>query len=137
MAGRIPKPKAERQRMNKTQGARLPRSGSGRDAPEWPGDPDICVYASDYWEMIWSSPMGLVYLDADIPALVRLTELVHMWSAGKEQGILGEIRNLEDRFGLSPLSRRRLEWEIVQAGGQPEDEATTGEGEDRWLRAVS
>jgi hypothetical protein len=31
--------------------------------------------------------------------------------------LLAEMRQLEDRLGLSPLSRRRLQWEIEQAEG--------------------
>src|SRR6266404_7907407 len=100
MGGRIPKPKAQRARTNKTMGATLPKDGSGI-APDLPGEDELCSYARDYWQRIWSSPMGLVYLDADIPALVRLTELVNIWSLLKENNVLSEIRQLEDRFGLS------------------------------------
>jgi hypothetical protein len=27
--------------------------------------------------------------------------------------VLGELRLLEDRFGLNPVSRRRLQWEVA------------------------
>lgn len=135
MAGRIPKPKAQRARANKTMGEKLTKEQGGI-APELGKDHGLCEYAVAYWHAIWESPMGIVYLDADIPALLRLTELVHLWHIAKEPSVLQEIRQLEDRFGLSPLSRRRLEWEIVSAGGEPEQkEADTGEDE-RWLRVV-
>lgn len=60
--------------------------------------------------------MAAVYLDADVPALVRLARLIDQDSRGLADGVTrSEIRQLEDRFGLSPLSRRRLQWEIDQA----------------------
>lgn len=138
MAGPPPKPKAQRARGNKTMGASLPKEGSGRAAPILPGEDELSAYARNYWQIIWASPMAAVYLDADIPALTRLTELVHVWSLLKENAVLMEIRQLEDRFGLSPLSRRRLEWEISQANAKPEEVTPISDVEDeRWLKAVN
>ena len=82
--------------------------------------------------------MSLVWLEADVPGLVRLAELVDL---GHREGAtpltaMSEIRALEDRYGLSPLARRRLQWEVEQAGGPKLDE--NGKGDDsRFLRAVS
>jgi hypothetical protein len=81
--------------------------------------------------------MAAVWLEADVPGLVRLAELVDL---GHREGatpltVLAEIRALEDRYGLSPLARRRLQWEIDQAGGATEK--TPKEDDSRWLRAVS
>jgi hypothetical protein len=49
--------------------------------------------------------------------------------------VLAEIRQLEDRFGLSPLARRRLQWEVDRAAGAEAEPAANQDG--RWLRAVS
>lgn len=46
--------------------------------------------------------MAATFLEADVPALLRLAETVAMTA-------------LEDRFGLNPKSRRALQWEIGQA----------------------
>jgi hypothetical protein len=35
--------------------------------------------------------------------------------------MLSEARQLEDRFGLSPMARRRLQWEVARAGAEPEE----------------
>jgi Ser/Thr protein kinase RdoA (MazF antagonist) len=62
--------------------------------------------------------MASVYLDADLTGLVRLARLLDADERGEASAtMLGEIRQLEDRFGLSPLARRRLEWEVQQAEG--------------------
>jgi hypothetical protein len=136
MAGRIPKPKEQRTRTNKTMGATLARDSSGI-APVLPGIDELSSYARDYWEIIWNSPMGTVYLDADIPALVRLTELVHVWHLLKDNTVLMEIRQLEDRFGLSPLSRRRLEWEISKADPEASVAPSSSAEDERWLKVVN
>jgi len=78
--------------------------------------------------------MAGAWLAADVPGLARLASLIDRVSRGEEGSrLLGEIRALEDRFGLSPLARRRLQWELGQADP---DQAAGGEEEARWLRVV-
>jgi len=89
--------------------------------------------------------MSQVWLDADVPALIRLARLTDQVNRGEYAGVvLAEIRQLEDRFGLSPLARRRLAWELEQATGAKDGDADSSdtaaakaEEEGRWLRAVS
>jgi hypothetical protein len=45
----------------------------------------------------------------------------------------GEIRQLEDRYGISPAARRRLQWEIKQ--GEAVDHPTR-RSRQRNLRAI-
>jgi hypothetical protein len=60
--------------------------------------------------------MSGVWLEADVPTLVRLAGLVDRLHRGESsRDVLTEIRALEDRFGLSPMARRRLQWELEQA----------------------
>lgn len=97
---------------------------------------DVSKETRSWWSTMWSSPMAAAWLDADVPGLVRLASLVEVVHTGKASaGVLAEIRQLEDRFGLSPLARRRLQWEVSQAGGGSADEPK--EDQARWLRAVS
>jgi hypothetical protein len=92
--------------------------------------------ARAWWETVWSSPMAAVYLEADVPALTRLAALVDQTAKGDVgANVLAEIRQLEDRFGLTPLARRRLQWEIEQA--TPVDRPASEGQNERWLRAVS
>jgi len=81
--------------------------------------------------------MASVWLDADVPGLVRLAELVELAhrEGATPLSAMSEIRALEDRYGLSPLARRRLQWEIEQAGGGHDE--TPKKDESRWQRAVS
>ena len=60
--------------------------------------------------------MAHQWLDADVDALRRLAWMVDVLTRGEGTAALaGEARQLEDRFGLSPVARRRLEWSIEPA----------------------
>jgi len=90
--------------------------------------------------------MATTWIEADVPALRRLAELVEKVNRGEVTAmLLSEIRQLEDRFGLSPLARRRLEWELEHgreaehekaAAAAAEREEAEKSGDGRWLRAV-
>jgi hypothetical protein len=59
--------------------------------------------------------MRFEYVRGDVPALIRLLILVndYFWDRGLD--VAREIRMMEREFGLTPLSRRRLEWSVAQA----------------------
>lgn len=70
-----------------------------------------------WWDVIWASPMVGEWVDADVPGLLALAVLVdEFWTFGDAK-IHAEMRQASREFGLSPLSRRQLQWEIkrVQA----------------------
>jgi hypothetical protein len=65
-----------------------------------------------WWNTIWASPMVGEWVDADVPGLLALAVLVdEFWTFGDSK-IHAEIRMASREFGLSPLSRRSLQWEI-------------------------
>jgi len=52
--------------------------------------------------------------------------------------VLTEIRALEDRYGLSPLARRRLEWELeASASTSAIRGGDVSGGDERWRRVAS
>ena len=58
--------------------------------------------------------MHFEYIEGDLPALFRLVTLVDsFWREGGLE-VAKEIRLLEREFGVTPLSRRRLEWTVTQ-----------------------
>jgi len=67
-----------------------------------------------WWRDVWSSPLRHEFLRADLGALFRLAVLVNAFWLSAKLEIAKEIRLLEREFGLTPLSRRRLEWTITQ-----------------------
>ncbi len=135
MSGPPPKPAAQRRRRNKTVKPRTLPAKAGKQAPKLPGADDLLEETRQWWSTVWASPMAVVYLDADVPALARLAGLIDRTGRGESGSkLLSEIRSLEDRFGLSPLARRRLQWEVEQA---TPGTASAPDDEERWLRVVS
>ncbi|MDD5486685.1 MAG: hypothetical protein PHW65_03945 [Dehalococcoidales bacterium] len=71
-----------------------------------------------WWRRVWQSPMATEYLPTDIDGLARLAILVDNYyqnpGGAKAKEILGEIRLQEARFGLSPVDRSRLQWEVAK-----------------------
>lgn len=66
--------------------------------------------------------MALAYLEADLGALHRLAELVERFARG-DLAHVGEQRQLEDRFGLSPKARQLLQWQVLGASGDERGES--------------
>lgn len=70
------------------------------------------------WAIWWASPMSSAWIEADLPGLQRAIQLVEDFhrseSARERMALQSEIRQQELRFGLSPIDRRRLEWEVEQ-----------------------
>lgn len=72
-----------------------------------------------WWRRVWQSPMASEYLPTDVDGLARLAILVDEYYNDPNQKFLAEIRLQEARFGLSPVDRSRLQWE-VQKGEEAE-----------------
>lgn len=70
-----------------------------------------------WWADIWSSPMAAEWHSSDRHGLFVLAALVDdFWDPKADHGALaGEIRLQRQAFGLTPLDRRRLQWEIERA----------------------
>lgn len=118
-----PPPKPGRARRNAdtfTPEHELPADGRAGDIPE----PlvDLGPLAREWWDEVWRSPVATQWHSvADRGALTRLASLIGwMWSDDPDVARLAplpEIRQLEDRFGLSPEARKKLRWEIVDDDG--------------------
>jgi hypothetical protein len=67
------------------------------------------------WEHAWSSPMASQWLETDVDALGRLALLWDEFYMAPDTKTMAEIRLQEQRFGLSPLDRSRLQWEVSRA----------------------
>ena len=69
-----------------------------------------------WWANLWASPMGPEFDASDLHGLLMLAVLVDdFWSAdapSSRMSLAAEIRQQSQRFGLSPIDRRRLQWEV-------------------------
>lgn len=109
-------------------------------APPLPRGRKWTAKGKRYWEKVWQSPMAITFIDADLPGLERMVELVELIDTAEQRGLYGllaELRQLEDRFGMSPLARRRLQWDIDRAAGLHNPEQVESKDDDRFLRVVS
>jgi hypothetical protein len=113
MPGPPPKPASQRRRRNQAPAVVKLANRQPSKPPSLPKG--FSPSARKWWATVWSSPMAALWLEADVPSLVRLAALVELADSGDmAPQVLAEIRQLEDRFGLSPLARRRLQWELEQ-----------------------
>lgn len=134
MPGPHPKPSNLRQRRNReTTRALLPTEEQAAESavPKLPPLADKEKWhpmVAQWWEAVWKSPMASEYLAADKEALNMLARLHQdFWTADTQkerQTCAAEIRQQGVRFGLSPIDRRRLQWE-VEKGDQAVERTTT------------
>lgn len=119
MPGPLPKDPSIRQRRNKSASRALlpPETTPIESKPRLPKHPDGEWHnlARRWWADVWSSPQSHEFLRADLGALFRLVYLVDEYFKDRKLAVAKEIRMLEREFGLTPLSRRRLEWTVAQA----------------------
>lgn len=119
MAGRGPAPKPAhlRQRTNRKAGAAKLEAAANAAVPTIP-NPDERTWhplTMKAWEHAWTSPMASQWLETDTDALGRLAVLWDEFYKAPDAKVLAEIRLQEQRFGLSPLDRSRLQWEVSRA----------------------
>ena len=114
MPGLVPKPAATRQRTNRPKsGAVLRALPSRRRVPPLPKrDEPWHALTEAWWRDVWRSPMAAEYLQADVHGLYLLAVLVNdFWDCPSKE-LAGEIRLQRQCYGLTPIDRRRLQWEV-------------------------
>ena len=93
--------------------------------PDWPMA-EQSDSESALWLDLWRTPQAVAWFElgwtrtvARYARLVVQSEFQPDPDSGRpayaEAALLGEIRQIEDRLGLSPLAMRRLQWEIESA----------------------
>jgi hypothetical protein len=110
----LPKRNPARRNVSSTKATLSPRSG--RIAiPELPLPADDHVWhplTLAWWRDVWRSPMAPEYDPSDIHGLYVLAMLVNGFWDKPHWTAAAEIRLQRQSFGLSPIDRRRLQWEI-------------------------
>ena len=137
MGARGPQPKHPSKKAGKSQPVSLTVLSSEVEVP--PAPKGLLKITRDGWEAFWSSDLARAVSPTDLAALERLFRLRDEWercyrAVRKEPLTVGsqgqivehplskrmdrmqtEIRQLEDRFGLSPQARARLNVSFVDA----------------------
>lgn len=144
MSGMGPPPKApgQRRRTNPTVATtRLPAEGRQGDAPPWPLATSA-AYDGDTWAELWSTPQAAAWERlgvGTVRVVARYVVLLAEADVGEPKAA-AEVRQLEDRLGLSPMAMLRLRWEIApdEVAAQRTAHTETGASADprRRLRIV-
>lgn len=120
MPGPAPKDPKLRQRRNRTATAATlyvvePINGQPELPKRRPDRKKWHAWTLEWWGLVWQSEMREEFLRSDVPVLVRLALLVDNYARDPRPSLAAEIRMQEQRFGLTPLDRRRLQWEVRRA----------------------
>lgn len=123
-----PAPDPNRRRRNvKIAGQVLPAEGRDGVLPGWPlqGQSDL---EAEMWGQVWSTPQAVAWERLGwVRAVARYVRLcVAAEEPGSPVSLAGEVRQMEDRLGLSPMAMRRLEWTV----GEGEAEAESSEDDE-------
>ncbi len=118
MPGPPPKPAAQRRRRNKTTTARTLRPVEG--TPEIPPLPSTVggkrrgwtKLTRAWWQRVWSSPMATEFDASDVDGLYVLAVLIDDFWRAPSADNAKELRLHRQAYGLTPIDRRRLQWEI-------------------------
>lgn len=142
MAGPTPKHPSMRQRRNRTTTAsslvdtnpleggipELPRRRNAKGQfVSW--RPEVL----EWWEDLWTSPMASEYVQADIHGLLMLADLMDRYWREPTTALATEIRLQRQCFGLTPIDRRRLQWEVkrVESDRRPMQQPQSAQSEER------
>lgn len=133
--GRPPKPAGQARNRNKPTHAEvyLPPGGRGGRVPT-PMGATLKPEAVKLWRRLWKTPEASQWGDADVPALTRYVSLAIAPDLWLEKGVLGELRQLEDRFGLNPYGRRVSKW-VIDDEPATEDAPVLAVVPDAWRSA--
>lgn len=109
-----PPPSSNARRRNPRPDARLlPAEGREAPAPKWP----LTGRAPKLWAGLWELPQAVAWEELHLERIVaryaqklRLSE-----SPTAPASMCAEVRQLEDRLGLSAMAMLRLRWEVAPA----------------------
>ena len=114
--GRAPKPEGQRRNPNPVLGGKIRRlsaTSHALKAPPWPLLKPT-KRELEIWARLWKMPVSVTWESGWPDVVARYVRLLAVAELPKAPGIvLIEVRQLEDRLGLSPMALLRLRWEVV------------------------
>jgi len=119
MPGPPPKPASQRRHRvpPPANTLKLPRAGRKGKPPAFPSG-ELSDYDAKVWADLWRTPMAVAWeLDNNLRTVARYLRVMRAAEDALDGGeinaaALAEVRQLEDRLGLTPMARLRLRWEI-------------------------
>lgn len=117
----VPKTASTRQRRNRASTNRTLSAVHDVSAPILPPLRDWHDQTREWWADVWASPMAPEFDSSDRHGLYLLAVLVDEFWDSPSQTIAAEIRLQRQCFGLTPIDRRRLQWEIDRGDSAAEN----------------
>jgi hypothetical protein len=111
--GPAPKPAAQRRRTNAAPGVvLLPAAGRLGPPPRWP----LEVAEPPVWAWLWTLPQAVAWERLRLERVVAryAAALIAAESPDGSAAVMAEVRQIEDRLGLSAMAMLRLRWEIAE-----------------------
>lgn len=108
----------------------LPKAGRKGTAPKWP----LSGRAPAGWEAIWRKPQAVMWErngdELVVARYVKLRNLIQDPESLEDVNAAAwsELRQIEDRLGLSPMALKRLQWEIGDAAADVASSGGAGDG---------
>ena len=117
MPGPAPNPNSRHRQSGKANNGTvtLPASGYDGPVPEWPLLTDPSEAELDLWRGLWSKPQAVMWAKDGSERVVARYVLVTVLAedpSNPSAALLGEVRQMEDRLGLSPMAMKRLMWVV-------------------------
>jgi hypothetical protein len=139
-------PKANPVRRNARVGTvKLPAEGRKGATPKWPlparpAEKAKAKALAELWAELWHTPQATAWDRLGWTRVVaRYAQLLNELECGdieRPAPILGEVRQLEDRLGLTPKAMRLLLWEIVEDQVAEKRATSTAKSARRRIKAV-
>lgn len=133
MPGPAPKHPSQRRRTNSGPAMlQLPASGRPGDPPEWPLSRPRAAELK-VWAELWALPQAVMWERLQwVRAVARyVRHLLDVEVRNPSTRILAEVRQMEDRLGLTPTAMMKLHWEIA-----PDEVAEARKAKPERLRLI-
>ena len=115
----------------------IPATGYTGSVPGWPLDTEPARAELDMWKSLWATPQATMWASMSIERVIaRYVMITCLAEQTQQAGLLTEVRQMEDRLGLTPVSLRKLQWSIEHQDSQPVDTSRSEESKERWAQIL-
>lgn len=119
MPGPAPNPNARRpnrHRGGQSDWRTLPAAGRSGPVPPFPYG-RMSKALDSLWEDLWRTPQAVAWEDLGWTRTVGRYARMLLAAEAKDAptSLLGEVRQMEDRLGLNPMSLRKLLWRVEES----------------------
>ena len=116
MPGPLPDPNAIRRNAPTIPTTELPASGPSSPVPDVPAWISLGDAGMSWWEWAWHTPQACGWSTGNLVTVAHRAALEDALVSGDPKsrvGVLREMRDFDDRLGLTPKGMAALRWKVV------------------------